>query len=243
MVLAGLTGFLAWHESPWVRAQTLCAVTVACTVEYIGTHVMQWWDYRLGNLPAWVPAGHAALFLLSIISARTPAPRWLRHTAYTSLAAWSLWGLLQAQRPDYSGAFNLLAIATLHRNPVMRTRLPWIIAVTAPAEFAGTHFGLYSYRHHDITGLLLMGNPPAGLPGGYALVDFAALLTATLLYRVRRRYRSARNHHGRATEPPAHSLRTLPPAKQADRHQGPAQPVPGSGPCPPLARRNRRQQG
>lgn len=201
LVVGGCVTFMAWHESSWVQVQILCAVAVACTLEFVGTHGMQWWDYRLGNFPAWVPAGHAFIFLTSVILARTPSPRWLHRAAYAGLAAWTLWGLLLAERTDYSGVIGLLLIAAVRQHPVMRARIPWIIAVTVPGEFAGTHFGLYSYRPHDITGLLLMGNPPSGLPGGYALVDFAALLMASAVYQAWHRHHDPAEARSALTPP------------------------------------------
>ncbi|MCC3655354.1 hypothetical protein LIX60_28620 [Streptomyces sp. S07_1.15] len=202
LAVAGGVTFMVWHESSWVRVQVLCAVAVACAVEFVGTHGMEWWDYRLGNLPAWVPPGHAGIFLISVILARTPAPRWLHHAAYAGLTAWSLWGLLLAERTDYSGVFGLLVIAAVRQHPVMRARIPWIIAVTVPCEFAGTLFGLYSYRPHDVTGLLLMGNPPSGLPGGYALVDFAALLMAGAVHQAWHRHRGSAEARSELASPP-----------------------------------------
>ncbi|MFF6916637.1 hypothetical protein [Streptomyces sp. NPDC012466] len=203
LAVACCVTFMAWHESSWVQLQVLCAVAVACTVEFVGTHDMEWWDYRLGNFPAWVPPCHAGIFLTSVVLARTPAPRGLHNAAYAGLAAWSLWGLLLAERRDYSGVIGLLIIAAVRQHPVMRARVPWIIAVTVPCEFAGTLFGLYSYRPHDITGLLLMGNPPSGLPGGYALVDFAALLMASAVHQAWHRHRgSAEARSAVASLPP-----------------------------------------
>lgn len=192
-VVACWTTFVAWHESAWVRVQVLCALSVACTVEWVGTHLMGWWDYRLGNLPGWVPPGHASIALVCIVLARTPAPRWLHHTAYAGVAAWTLWGLTLAERPDYSGVFGLLIIAVVRYHPVMRPRIPWIIAVTVPTEFAGTYFAAYSYRPHDVTGLLLLANPPSGLPGGYVLVDFTALLMAAVVHRTWQRRRHSKS--------------------------------------------------
>ena len=65
-----------------------------------------------------------------------------------------LWFTLRGSRPlVYAGAF----------------------LVTSYLELIGTGVGAWAWAHHDPTGMLSIGNPPSGIPGGYCFLDAAGV--------------------------------------------------------------------
>ncbi|MGW7276485.1 hypothetical protein ACWGH5_39065 [Streptomyces sp. NPDC054864] len=186
----GVVWWLWRREDASVLAQTVVAVVFACSMELLATHAMGWWDYRLRNFPGFVPPAHAVVFLASFVMARSLAPR-LPHRLMTGLTLavaglWTVWGLFLSPRMDTAGAFWFLVMVAFLWHPVIGPRTPYVFVVTSAVELYGVHFNLWAYRAHDVTGLLSIGNPPAGIAGSYALVDFVAAVLAPRLLRIRR---------------------------------------------------------
>jgi hypothetical protein len=71
-------------EDRATRAQVAVAVTLATGLEYLLSVVLGFYDYRLHNVPAYVPPGHGLVYLAAIALARRAAalptprrsPRW-----------------------------------------------------------------------------------------------------------------------------------------------------------------------
>ena len=63
--------------------------------------------------------------------------------------------------------------------------------VTSYLELVGTGLGAWTWAHHDPTGLLSIGNPPSGIPGGYCFLDAAAMALAPRAARLLERVRPA----------------------------------------------------
>jgi hypothetical protein len=55
-------------------------------------------------------------------------------------------------------------------------------------ELLGTSVGTWTWRAHDPTGLVGIGNPPSGAAGGYGWFDLAAARFAPTLLRVLSRH-------------------------------------------------------
>ncbi|WP_369174333.1 hypothetical protein AB5J49_43120 [Streptomyces sp. R28] len=186
--LALSPGPVAWlwlREDASVRAQTLVALLGTCTVELMATHGLGWWEYRLGNFPGFVPGGHVTVFLSSLVIARSLAPR-LPHrlmigATFTVAGLWAAWGLFLSPRLDVFGAFWFVVMVAASRHAVIGPRIPYVFIVTSFLELTGVHFGVWAYQPHDVTGLLAIGNPPSGISGAYAFIDYLALLLAPLI--------------------------------------------------------------
>jgi hypothetical protein len=185
-IAPGLLFYLAYKDAE-VRAQTTAIVMVAITVEYAGTHVCGWWDYRLHNLPGWVFTGHVGLYLLCLALYEAASP-YLPHRMMTIITvggsgAWMVWGLLFSNQLDTTGIIGLSALLLGLTDPVLGPRIPYIIIVCTLGELAGTAFGLFAYRPEGLIDGLLLGNPPTGVGSGYVFIDSAALLLAPYLLR------------------------------------------------------------
>jgi hypothetical protein len=168
-----------------VRAQTIVVVAFATVVEYLASPTLHVYDYRLGNVPAFVPPGHGLVYLSAFVLGHDLVRRgWLRPAlvvAVAGLGAWSLWGVIGADRSDALGAvwFGCL-VGFLLWGPSRPVYVGAAFVVTW-LELAGTSLGTWAWRPQDPVGWLSVGNPPSGAPGGYGWFDLAGLLVAPWL--------------------------------------------------------------
>src|SRR3954470_1058392 len=168
-----------------VRAQTVVVVAFATVVEYVASPGLHVYDYRLGNVPAFVPPGHGLVYLSAFVLGHDLVRRgWLRPAlvvAVAGLGAWSLWGVIGAARSDALGAlwFGCL-VGFLLWGPSRPVYVGAAFVVTW-LELAGTGLGTWAWRPQDPVGWLSVGNPPSGAPGGYGWFDLAGLLVAPWL--------------------------------------------------------------
>ena len=189
LVLAACTwGFLAIafvHLSPMERAQTSVVVVVATCAEIIGSVIWGVYEYRLGNLPLFVPPGHGLVYLAGLRLSQTA---WLRHrpgllvgAAIAGVSLWALLGLLALGRTDAAGAVGAAVLVLF----LLRGRAPAVYAgvffAVAFLEIYGTAIGTWTWAE-EIPGIgLADGNPPSGAASGYVFFDIAALALAPWL--------------------------------------------------------------
>ena len=192
-----LLGALTWlvllgalrGETPTVRVQVGVVVVFATAVEYVFSHWLGVYTYRLETVPMFVPPGHGLVYLAALSFGRTAfAARYARPLLAVVLVAggaWALWGLVLSPTPDALGAFwylCLVAFAWKGRSPLLYVGA---FGVVSYLEIVGTSLGTWTWGAVDpVLGLVTIGNPPSGIAGGYAWFDAAALwLTPVLLAR------------------------------------------------------------
>jgi hypothetical protein len=164
------------------RARVAIVVAVAATAEVIGSIVIGAYEYRLSNLPAFVPPGHGLVYLAGLrISesalVRRHARAFLRVTILI-VAAWGLAGLALLGRPDLlGGACGAVLIYVL-----VRGRAPTVYAgvfyMVAFLELYGTAIGAWTWAAVVPGTVVPAGNPPSGIAGAYVLFDIAAIAFA-----------------------------------------------------------------
>ena len=181
-------------EGRETRLQVAVVVVFASVVEYVFAGWLGVYEYRLGNVPAFVPPGHGLVYLAALSFGRSAWAR--RHepllvgVTLVACGAWAAWGLLLAPRPDALGAFWFGCLLVFSRWGRSRLLYAGAFLVVSYLELVGTGLGTWAWQAHDPTGLVSIGNPPSGVAGGYAWFDAAALaLTPRLLSRASRRRR------------------------------------------------------
>jgi len=179
--------FLLHHEPRSVRAQVAVVVVVATAVEYTASPLLGLYTYRLHNVPAFVPPGHGMVYLAALALGRsTLFARWRRPLVTATLLVGGCWaglGLLGPGRRDLLGALlfaGLVGFLLAGRAPLVYVGA---FLITTYLELVGTGLGAWTWARQDPTGLLSIGNPPSGIPGGYCVFDAAALAFAPLLER------------------------------------------------------------
>ena len=205
LVLSACTwGFLLLfmvYLTPMERATTVVVIVVATMAEIVGSVIWGVYDYRLGNLPLFVPAGHGLVYLAGLRLSQTAwlmrNARALVWAAIITVSAWALLGVTVLERKDAAGAFGALTLVVF----LLRGRAPAVYAgvffVVAFLELYGTIIGTWTWAE-EVPGLGISdGNPPSGVASGYVFFDIAALAIAPWLlatfYRTRRRLYSFRD--------------------------------------------------
>jgi hypothetical protein len=171
--------------TPEGRARVAIVVVVATTAEVLGSIVIGAYEYRLGNLPAFVPPGHGLVYLAGLRISESAQVR--RHRgaflggAIAIVAAWGIAGLALLGRADVLGAL----CAALLIYVMVRGRAPTLYAgvfiMVALLELYGTAIGSWSWVQVVPGTPVPSGNPPSGIAGAYVLFDIAAIAFAPRL--------------------------------------------------------------
>jgi hypothetical protein len=170
-----LAALLALHPKA-VRLQTLAVVGIATLGEVVGSLVWGLYQYRLDNLPAFVPPGHGLVYLggLSLAALVAERSRALLVAAGAAAAIWGIAGVTVLPAPDASGTMGcafLIAVLVVARRPVYAG----VFMVVMALELYGTALGTWTWES-SVPGLgLSQGNPPSGVASGYVVFDVLAL--------------------------------------------------------------------
>jgi hypothetical protein len=192
---------------PAIRCQAALVVVVATGAEVIGSIVWGVYQYRLGNLPAFVPPGHGLVYLCGFGLALSLRGREqvLVRIALAAVVIWGVAGVSVLPRLDLSGLIGCAVLAVV----LARTRHPvyaGVFLAVAALELYGTALGTWTWAAR-VPGLeLAQGNPPSGVASGYVLFDVLALALAPLLLRRRLRVQPAPAYS--KTRASARSMRT-----------------------------------
>jgi hypothetical protein len=195
-----LVGLLTWalliailsRQPRSVRAQVAVVIVIATCVEYTASPLLGLYTYRLHNVPSYVPPGHGLVYLAALNIGRCALAERLRFPLLTfalvGCGAWALWGAVLAPRQDLLGAVMYLFLVRF----ILVGRQPLVYAgaflVCSYLELVGTGVGAWRWALHDPTGVLTIGNPPSGIPGGYCFLDaFGLALAPRVLELIERR--------------------------------------------------------
>jgi hypothetical protein len=169
-----------------VRWQTLGVVVIATVGEVVGSLIWGLYEYRLENLPAFVPPGHGLVYLAGLSLATLSGRRTVLAIGSVAAAAWGLAGLTVLPATDVAGAIGcafLVAVLVWTRRPVYAG----VFLVVAALELYGTALGTWTWAS-TVPGLeLAQGNPPSGVASGYVTFDVLALWLAVRLRPLRPR--------------------------------------------------------
>ena len=191
--------------SPLDRARVAVVVVVATTAEILCSLIWGIYDYRLGTLPIFVPAGHGLVYLVGYRFSQTRLANAhhaiVRAAAIVGVATWACLGLSGVLgRIDVAGAIASAILIVF----LLRGRAPELYAgvffFVAFLEIWGTWVGTWRWEEY-IPGLGLMnGNPPSGAAAGYVLFDIVALALAPVVLAGCRRLMG---RSGDVVDPPA----------------------------------------
>ncbi len=165
------------------RSRVFVVVVVATTAELIFSGLFGVYDYRLGGLPLFVPAGHGLVYLAGYRFSQTRIarlhPRIIIGVAIAGALGWGILGLTDwLGRVDVAGAIAvafLVVFLIIGRAPVLYAGVFFFVAFL---EIWGTWVGTWVW-HEYVPGLgITNGNPPSGAAAGYVLFDICALALA-----------------------------------------------------------------
>ncbi|MFI5623960.1 hypothetical protein ACIA03_10870 [Nocardioides sp. NPDC051685] len=161
------------------RRQALGVVAVATFFEVVGAQLWGLYDYRLGNLPLFVPAGHGLVFLTGLRLSQVPLlVRYRSGFVRVTAVVASVWAVLGASgllgTHDLSGVFGSALVVVMlvrGRQAGLFAGVWWFVAYL---ELYGTAVGTWTWSP-VVPGLgLPAGNPPSGVASGYVVFDWLA---------------------------------------------------------------------
>ena len=177
-----LFGVLLWSSTSRIRTELIACVLIAGTGEMVCALLWGAYEYRLGNVPLFVPPGHALLYWLGVQLAGACSPTWQKRLVKaTLLGATALAvGLAVPGLDRLSVALvALLGVCVWRgRDPALYAVMFWL-ALTM--ELYGTALGNWYWQ--PITPYIGLNtlNPPFAAGVFYAVLD---VLVAAVARRV-----------------------------------------------------------
>lgn len=163
----GLFGWLLWRERD-LRPRLVACLLIATGGEAV---LSLWWglyDYRLGNLPLFVPPGHVLLYWLGLhLAVRLPAwlLSWGPRLAVVAVSALALAGL------DWLGPpLLLLFLLCVRRGPAPPLYVTMFL-LSLLMELWGTWLGCWSWRAFAPGLGWPVANPPLAAGAFYCVLD------------------------------------------------------------------------
>ncbi|MFN7752589.1 MAG: hypothetical protein ACK5TE_10030 [Pseudomonadota bacterium] len=154
------------------RSLVLCTL-IAGSGEAVLALVWGLYDYRYGNLPLYVPPGHALLMTLGLLALRAPAARATAPWVCVLGAAWAV--ICFARGADGLGValFGLFALCMAFGRD--RPLYAVMFALALAMEIYGTAVGAWTWRP-EVPGLgVSAANPPFAAGAFYAVLDLLVL--------------------------------------------------------------------
>jgi hypothetical protein len=171
------------RRAPATERLSLVACVIYATIgEIFLSLVWGLYDYRLGNIPLFVPPGHALLFLLGM----TIAPRISDRVAWCVplLAAPFVVWLAVTGVDSFGAPLFALLVLCMALGPAKKLYATMFVLALA-MEIYGTWVGNWTWNTHVPWLGLSTVNPPLAAGAFYCVLDL--LVTATAAGRMRRR--------------------------------------------------------
>ena len=195
-----LVSLLVWLELGFLCARlprSIGARLIACTWisgcgEIIASLVWGLYDYQFGNVPLFVPPGHALLYLGGLLIAERLPLRMGTYGPYlvpllaAPLVAWLAWNRLDS----FSLPLFVLFTAFVLFAPEKRLYATMFMIALA-MELYGTALGNWTWRGHVPGSVLTTLNPPLAAGAFYCLLDWAVNLHMSIKNRWRGRAATA----------------------------------------------------
>lgn len=163
----GLVGWLLWRERD-LRPRLAACLLIATSGEAVLSLGWGLYDYRLGNLPLFVPPGHVLLYWLGLhLAARLPAwlLTWGPRLAVVAVSALALAGL------DWLGPpLLLLFLLCVRRGPAPQLYVTMFL-LSLLMELWGTWLGCWSWRAFAPGLGWPVANPPLAAGAFYCVLD------------------------------------------------------------------------
>lgn len=161
------------HGEVALRPRLVACLAIATVGEVVLSLVWGLYDYRLGNLPLFVPPGHVLLYWLGLRLADRLPGRWLAATPWLALAGVTALALGGLDR--FGPLLLLIFLACLRWGPAPRLYATMFLLSLA-MELWGTWLGNWRWRSE----LPALGwpvcNPPLAAGAFYCVLDLLSEL-------------------------------------------------------------------
>lgn len=172
----GVFAWLYWRSNRIERRVLILCAAIAGSGEVILSLVWRLYDYQFGNLPLFVPLGHALLMTLGLIVARTIPQKFANSWVVAVMVGAMLWGGY-AWFADFDRFGTVLCLVFLLCAAFGKARVLYatmfVLALTM--ELYGTALGNWRWAE-SAPGLgLSQFNPPYSAGAFYAVLDLLVL--------------------------------------------------------------------
>jgi hypothetical protein len=174
----------SWRLPGRLRLLLGCILVVSIGFEVVGSIVWGAYTYRLGNVPSFVPPGHALVYLFGTLCAQLAWTRRrelaIRILVGCAMTAWAVAGVTVLDRSDMLGSAGIgLVLIMLCR----RNGLVWagVIAMVALIELLGTYWGVWTWQPLVPYTPVTAGNPPSCISAAYVVIEASAIALALVL--------------------------------------------------------------
>ena len=180
--IALLIGFaiVYYRSASRLREQMLYAVAIGFVGEYLFSIVLGMYTYRLGNIPLYIPFGHAIVLMAAIYFCKesiVKTYRKLLEKIFTIFVLIYATLFLVFASDIFGFVMSLLVVFLLRNKP--RERLFYLTMYVAVAflEIIGTNYQCWYWPEtaFDSIPFLKSDNPPSGISLFYFLLDLGSL--------------------------------------------------------------------
>jgi hypothetical protein len=173
-------GIVLWRVSPRLREQMITATIIGIIGEYLLSVGLGMYTYRLGNVPHYVPPGHALMYIGVLFFTKTIYAKQNRAILEKVLTVFAIaYGTaFLIFKNDYFGFILTVATLWVLRNK-SRERLFYLTMYLAVAylEIVGTHYLCWRWPATFLGDWtpLPSANPPSGISFFYFSLDLGCL--------------------------------------------------------------------
>ncbi len=162
------------------RTMMLTCLVYATVGEVLLSLVWQVYDYRLGNLPLFVPPGHVLLFLLGLSVAPRVTPAIVRVVTVGAVGVVAV--LAFTARDTFSAVLVAVFVASVVRGR-HRALYATMFVLALIMELYGTWLGNWHWNASVGTTGLVTLNPPVAAGAFYCALDLLVMLSMRVLGR------------------------------------------------------------
>lgn len=179
IILIGFT-VLYYRSASRLRKQMLYAVIIGYVGEYLFSIILGMYSYRLGNVPHYVPIGHAIVLVATIYFSKESIVKVYRkqiENIFTIFIFIYSLSFLIFLGDVFGFVMSLLVVYLLRNKPKERLFYLSMYVVVAFVEIVGTNFKCWFWPETawGVIPFLKSANPPSGISLFYFLLDLGSL--------------------------------------------------------------------
>jgi hypothetical protein len=180
--LVMLIGFsiLFYRSTSRIRELMVYAVLIGFIGEHLFSIFLGMYTYRLGNIPLYVPPGHAIVYVSAIYFCKESFVKMYRNQiekVFTIFVLIYSTLFLIFANDIFGFVMSLLVIFLLRNKPRERLFFLSMYIIVAFLEIIGTHYQCWAWPKtaYGIFPFLKSANPPSGISLFYFLLDLGSL--------------------------------------------------------------------
>ena len=172
--------FLYYKASPRIKELMIYAVLIGFLGEHLFSIWLNMYTYRLGNVPLYVPLGHAIVYIVAIYFCKSAIVKKYRRNLEQWFAAFIIlyaFLLLILANDIFGFVMSILVIVLLIKQPRERLFFFSMYIIVAFLEIIGTSYGCWYWPETAFRTIpfLKSANPPSGISLFYFLLDLGCL--------------------------------------------------------------------